>query len=603
MSGIVVSTLLLFSAVTLAFTAEQSDWSEGPGVQGPVDRFDLSFSSSVNVQWHVPGILSLSDHPAIYAVDDSLDGANSLFPADIDGDGDMDLAGSALSAGAIVWWENVDGYGFTWEKHVVDRAFTGASSVAAADIDGDGDIDILGAAKTLYGGNDVVWWENEDGSGESWTYHLVSGSFAGAHAVCPADVDGDGDLDMVAASIYRDEITWWENLDGQGLEWETRAIAGSFDGAWTVHCGDIDGDGDIDVAAGAFYADDVAWFENADSFGGEWTRHDLDTGFDGAYFVHTFDVDGDGDLDVLGAASLAGKVVWWENTAGGFISHLIDAEINGPVCVHGCDFDGDGDGDVLAASVHSDAVVLYINDGGSWFAVSIDSSFDGAFAVVAADMDGDGDLDAAGAAMNADAVAWWDRNPGSGYLESSILYTRTDPVWGIIDWEAETPPGSVVAFQVRASDDHTSMGEWSAVLTQPGRLSDHLSDGDSYVQYRALLQASRPTEMPNLFRLEISWVSQGIGDHAEAVADGSMLLAFSPNPVTAVPVVRLVLGVETLVAVSIFDISGRLVWQAEDSQMPAGSHQLPTTEFKPGVYLCRATGEGLSAFERFVVVR
>lgn len=599
----VVSTLFLFAAVSFSFTAEQSDWSEGPGVPGPVVEFDLSFSSAVNVQWHVPGVLSLTDHPTIYSVDESFDGANSLFPADIDGDGDIDLAGSALTAGEIVWWENVDGYGFSWEKHIVDRTFTGASSVAAADMDGDGDIDLVGAAKTLYGGNDVVWWENDDGSGGSWTYHRVSGSFAGAHAACPADMDGDGDLDIVAASIYRDEISWWENLDGQGLEWGTRVVAGSFDGAWTIHCGDIDGDGDVDVVGGAFYADDVAWFENVDSSGGVWTRHDLNTDFDGAYFVHTFDIDGDGDLDVLGAASLAGSVVWWENTAAGFIQHLIAGDINGPLCVYGCDFDGDGDGDVLVASFHSDEVVLYLNDGGTWVGVTIDNGFDGAFAVSAGDMDGDGDLDAVGAAMNADAVAWWDRNPGSGYLESSILYTRTDPVWGTIDWEAETPPGTTVAFQVRASDDHTSMGEWSALLTQPGRLSDHLTDGDSYVQYRALLQALRPTEMPNLFRLEISWVSTGIDEHSQAVDNGSTLLAFSPNPVSDVPVICLVLGVETQVTVSIFDISGRLVWQAEDPQMPAGTHQITTTDFKPGVYLCRATGSGFSASERFVVVR
>jgi hypothetical protein len=119
----------------------------------------------MNIDWSYADRISLSTDPASYLVADSIDGVISVFPVDIDGDGDLDIAGSAIDAGSVVWWENTDGYGFTWVEHIVDRNFPSVSSIAAADIDGDGDMDLVAAAKTQYGGKDVAWWENLDGTG------------------------------------------------------------------------------------------------------------------------------------------------------------------------------------------------------------------------------------------------------------------------------------------------------------------------------------------------------------------------------------------------------------------------------------------------------
>ena len=46
------------------------------------------------------------------------------------------------------------------------------------------------------------------------------------------------------------------------------------------------------------------------------TSHPAAAAFDGAIDVHAADIDGDGDIDVVGAAQLANDVAWWENTAG-----------------------------------------------------------------------------------------------------------------------------------------------------------------------------------------------------------------------------------------------------------------------------------------------
>jgi len=597
-----VALVLLSASSVLAISAEQDDWSGGPRQQGPVSQFGIDFFECVNIDWSYADRISLATDPATYLVADSIDGVTAVCPADIDGDGDLDIAGSAIDAGDVMWWENTDGYGFSWEEHAVERDFPSVSSIAAADVDGDGDTDLIAAAKTQYGGRDVAWWENLDGSGGQWSIHLVSVDFAGARAANPFDIDGDGDIDIVAASSQLDRIVWWENTGG-GLGWESHLVGESFNGAWTVHVADIDADGDPDVVAGAFYDDDVAWFENTDSSGGSWTRHDIATDFDGVYFVHTFDIDGDGDPDVLSAASIADELVWWENRGGEFTAELINDLFDGAVCIHGCDIDGDGDGDVLAAGVHGDLVALYENRGGIWGETVLGASFDGAFSVSSGDLNGDGETDPLGAAMHANTVVWWDPTPEAGFLESSVLYTGSDPAWGIIDWISEVPEGTQVAFQIRASDDFTDMGAWSDILLEPSRLSGILADSDSYVQYRVLMQSGQSTETPVVERVEISWVSTGIEETASPVPQGTCLVAVTPNPAVSVPVIGFNLEENCFVSFEVYDIAGRVVWQQGGVVFPAGYHQIPAGDFLPGIYMCRMYAGDQSFTERFAVIR
>jgi len=141
-----------------------------------------------------------------------------------------------------------------WDEHTIAGSFDGARSVYATDVDGDGDIDVLGAADIA---DDISWWEN-DGS-ESFTKHTVAGSFAGANHVYATDVDGDGDIDVLGAASDADDITWWENDGNESFTKHT--IADSFDGPRSVYATDVDLDGDVDVLGAAFYAHDITWWE------------------------------------------------------------------------------------------------------------------------------------------------------------------------------------------------------------------------------------------------------------------------------------------------------------------------------------------------------
>ena len=88
----------------------------------------------------------------------------------------------------------------------MDGGFDEAQDVAAVDVDGDGDLDILGAG---YAG-DVAWWQNTARDGSTWSKHLVAESFDGAVSVVAADVDGDGDPDILGAASVAGDLTWWK---------------------------------------------------------------------------------------------------------------------------------------------------------------------------------------------------------------------------------------------------------------------------------------------------------------------------------------------------------------------------------------------------------
>jgi hypothetical protein len=122
-------------------------------------------------------------------------------------------------------------------------------------------------------------------------------------------------------------------------------------------------------------------------------------------------------------------------------------------------------------------------------------------------MNSDGRQEVLGAAYGAGDIIWWNvaRFEPQGTIVSSILDTDTIPDWEGIDWTADEPPGTSVYFQVRASLDPQSMGEWSDDIVIPGDLIPWLADGDRFVQYRAFLTATDQVATPILDEVTVGW--------------------------------------------------------------------------------------------------
>jgi len=177
----------------------------------------------------------------------SLDGAFSVKVGDMDGDGDLDVIGAALNGDEIVWYPN-NGSG-TFGAAVVVSFFNAVTSVSVGDIDGDGDLDI---AATSLGDDEVVWFENTGtGFTKSTVYSDVNGSSDRAINVDLKDLDGDGDLDILWAAdvrpIGQGTIAWSRNDGGSPINWTYISVDATAHRGYSVDAADLNGDGTLEL--------------------------------------------------------------------------------------------------------------------------------------------------------------------------------------------------------------------------------------------------------------------------------------------------------------------------------------------------------------------
>lgn len=354
-------------------------------------------TSSVRV-----GCASAAFGPRI-RVSDSADGAQWVRTADLDGDGDTDVLSANSRADQIAWFEN-RGASFG-PLQVVANGIDGPWSVIAADLDGDGDPDVVSGSEA---DNMVAWFENRGGGNFGPTIPLTTAAL-GQRTVEAADLDGDGDLDLLATPFDIDQVTWLENLGG-GTFAPMQVVATGLDGAIAVFAADLDGDGDQDVVTGSYLDNRVAVVENRGGagFGPPIT---LTTSANGVESVHAADLDGDGDLDVLSASKNDNVVAWYENRGPAGFGPLqpVDAAAPGAVTVWAEDLDQDGDPDVIAGHSDAEVVAWYENLGGGFGPAQV--LYSGAYqvwSVYADDVDGDGDPDVLSASYGDDEVSWFE---------------------------------------------------------------------------------------------------------------------------------------------------------------------------------------------------
>ena len=346
-------------------------------------------------------------------------GGRAVIAADLDGDGDADVLSASWWDDKVAWYENTDGCGAFGPQRVVDFTAVGAVSVFAADLDGDGDQDVISATDNY---SRIAWYENLDGRGDFGPPQIIADGWTHVREVTAADLDGDGDVDVLSAAEEDDTVAWYQNLDGLGTFGPPRVITDAADGAFAVLATDLNGDGHRDVLVASIRDGTVAWFENIDglgTFGGPRIITDL-ARKPGS--VAAADLDGDGDCDVLSADwdDWAPKVSWYENTdgLGAFGPPLLLREGHENLCVFASDLDGDGDGDVLTADEGMHQVSWFENtDGSGGFGAeriiegpSLHPTFPRA--ADTGDLDGDGDRDLL--LISDDGIAWYENRDGGG---------------------------------------------------------------------------------------------------------------------------------------------------------------------------------------------
>ena len=287
--------------------------------------------------------------------------ANSVYACDLDGDGDNDVLSASSWDNEIAWYENTDGNGNFGSQQVITNSAIGASSVYSCDIDGDGDNDVLSAS---FSDNKIAWYENTDGNGNFGSQQVITTFATGAVSVYACDIDGNGDNDVLSASWGDYKIAWYENIDGSGDFGEQQIIEILY-GACSIFAIDIDNDGDNDVLYASPDYELIAWNENTDGNGSFGSTQFISTLYSGIKSVYACDIDGDNDIDILSASSgYFSRIAWYENvdSNGNFGSQqVISTSVDDASSVYSIDIDGDGDIDVLSASFGDDKIAWYEN--------------------------------------------------------------------------------------------------------------------------------------------------------------------------------------------------------------------------------------------------
>jgi hypothetical protein len=399
---------------------------------------DVLIKADDRIAWHENREGSFDSAPHVITAFENRVGisdASLIRPADFNGDGEIDIFASWVSYPEhekhlmTAWFENQGG-GTAWHRH--ELSYFG--SPFPRDVDGDGDIDVIG-----YGSAGISWLDNPgDGNfGPPTNIETVVTPYFYRMLVSDLDFDGDDDVllsDWVGAS-------WLEQLDGVKLSPPQTIIAG-MRGLSDIAAGDLDGDGDNDVLAASPDDHNLSWYENRGGwFDGK--QHVISSEFERASIIRCVDLDDDGDADVLGYSHVNDTLAWYQNVGGQIDDEptFIDIDVgSGGVYpfrnLQTRDFDEDGDADLLIGleSGHGDAaVVLYKNLGGGVFETEpIVWNFpQGRLSVAPADVDGDGDIDIVVASEGDDAILWL-KNAG-GSFDGEKLVIAHDIVEGVLN--------------------------------------------------------------------------------------------------------------------------------------------------------------------------
>jgi hypothetical protein len=213
-------------------------------------------------------------------------GSLDTFIGDFDGDGRLDvIALTAQGDEGVSLFRRLPDGGFSREWLLRLPPSYGSSSMDLVDIDGDGHLDIVHTAGDIgdyparprpYHGVRIFLNDGNWGFRESYFFPMY-----GAFRVLARDFDGDGDLDIAAIAFYPDytseipeSFVYLENLGG--MRFRPSTFPGAERGRWlTMDAADIDGDGDIDLVLGSFAQLDALGDEHGHAL--RWRQADAPT--------------------------------------------------------------------------------------------------------------------------------------------------------------------------------------------------------------------------------------------------------------------------------------------------------------------------------------
>lgn len=606
MKNLIIVSLVLFAGIALAESETQTDWSGGPGIAGPVTDWQNRFSVSGAMDWDTePGQLKLIVDRSENSIA-AADGPVYVIAVDMDLDGDMDAASCSYNSDQVFWSENTNGLGTAWTKHVVG-AVASPRFITVADFDNNGYRDIAASSED---DDMIVLFRYSPGG---WSSSTIITSGFDARQIRAADIDDDGFTDIVGVSSYSGDVCWWKN-DGTSTSWNINYIDGALIGAYACDVGDFNGDGHLDVAAASNSANDIAAYISQSPYGYSWSKYTIETNYNDPVAIAAADYNNDGNDDFAVASSAStGNLRWYDflDTQSSWTYHqMIGASAQGIYDIAAHDMDGDGFPDLTAASYSENKIVWCKNReylGENWETFAVSAFFAGALGASVGDMDGDGVPDVLGCAFTGDKVSWW---RVSGFTSPSLLISSIlnieppDPnlvEWEYIYWSSTTPTGTSVMFRLKTSYSSSSMGNWSAWLTTAGDLSAAVAQGGQFLQYQVRLATNNPNVTPSLKDITVLWNPVSIEDEGSAPVDGRRVWLSSGNPVSGAFSVGYQIQQAGRVSIAVYDAAGRTVFDIANGELASGIYSAMVPDLPAGVYSVVMQTSGEMAAQRVVV--
>ena len=459
----------------------------------------------------------------------------SIALGDVDGDKDLDIViGNA-------WWNRLsqqnalylnDGKGnfSDWTSGNMPKADDDTGAVEFADLDKDGDLDIFvgNGRRGLGEANKILL---NDGKGKFRSHFAPGGRFATVD-VAVADLDLDGDLDIVEANSQSPPARnfVWLNQSSSFVFFLGGVLPAHSRRTETVAVGDVDGDKFPDIVFGNSLSGDQLLLGNGRGQFRDAPLGNLPHRAAWAQQLSLVDLDKDGDLDLFG--SFLDRCRLFINAKGRFFDAgeqltLHTTELAGAFLAHG-DFNGDGNVDLVG--VNGGQNDLFFGDGAGRFARVTPTHFpvdyDQSRGVVAADFDRDGDLDVAIANNNTHTTLYL--NDGSGRFkdESTRLprVIRKSTCIAAADVDAD---GDVDLFvgndgavnELYLNDGRGRFSDASARLPQLSSMASAvvMVDVDRDKDFDLIIANGR-FGGSNVYRQNFLWLNDGKGRFADATA-------------------------------------------------------------------------------------
>lgn len=243
---------------------------------GKLDVAASSWSRGNRFAWYRnPGKDSHDKEWPAFVIDEKVAETRTIRVADFNRDGKPDLLGTGSAANLVVWYEN-PGKPTTqpWKKHIIDDKTPRPIHGMPVDLDGDGDPDVIMALGMNVPSDrkdtqQIAWYENvgSPGDGSVWKKHVICESFPQAFEVVAADINGDGKLDIVATSWGAKpggQVAWFENPgDPRKASWPMHVLKTGWTNANQVMVADLNGDKRPDILAVAERgANEFRWWVN-----------------------------------------------------------------------------------------------------------------------------------------------------------------------------------------------------------------------------------------------------------------------------------------------------------------------------------------------------